>query len=63
MPDAVRAALVDGQGPHHPYLMLVRAVESASFYDIRSASDNVMMGVPEVNRAVLRALAAAKQLD
>ena len=61
--DAVRAALVDGQGPHHPYLMLVRAVESASFYDIRSASDNVMMGVPEVNRAVLRALAAARQLD
>jgi c-di-GMP phosphodiesterase len=61
--DAVRAALVDEQGPHHAYLELVRAVESASIYDIRSAADNVMMGVPEVNRAVLRALAAAKQLD
>ena len=61
--EAVRAALVDESGPHHPYLELVRAVESASIYDIRSAADNVMMGVREVNRAVLRALAAAKQLD
>ena len=61
--EAVRAALADESGPHHPYLELVRAVESASIYDIRSAADNVMMGVREVNRAVLRALAAAKQLD
>jgi EAL and modified HD-GYP domain-containing signal transduction protein len=61
--EAVRAALVDESGPHHPYLELVRAVESASIYDIRAAADNVLMGVREVNRAVLRALAAAKQLD
>jgi EAL and modified HD-GYP domain-containing signal transduction protein len=61
--DAVRAALVRGEGPHHPYLELVRAIESASVYDIRSAADALMMSVTTVNRAVLRALAAARQLD
>lgn len=61
--EGVRSALVDASGPYHPYLELVRAVESASIYDIRSAADALMMSVPEVNRAVLRALAAARQLD
>ena len=61
--EAVRAALVDGSGAHHPYLELVRAVESASVFDIRSAAEHILMGLPEVNRAVLRALAAARQLD
>ncbi len=63
VPEAVRAALVDGQGPHYPYLELVRAVESSSIYDIRSAAEALMIDVPEVNRAVLRALAAARLLD
>jgi EAL and modified HD-GYP domain-containing signal transduction protein len=63
VPEAVRAALVDDDGPHFPYLELVRAVESASVYDIRAASDNILLAVAEVNRAVLRALAAARQLD
>ena len=61
--ESIRSALVDGRGPHQPYLALVQAVESASIYDIRSASDAVLMGVADVNRAVLRALAAARQLD
>jgi EAL and modified HD-GYP domain-containing signal transduction protein len=63
VPDGVRAALVDEDGPLFPYLELVRAVESASVYDIRAASDNMLLAVAEVNRAVLRALAAARQLD
>jgi EAL and modified HD-GYP domain-containing signal transduction protein len=61
--DPVRAALVDDCGPHHPYLELVRAIESASVYDIRSAAEHILMGMPEVNRAVLQALAKARQLD
>jgi len=61
--DAVREALVDGGGPHQPYLALVQAVESASVYDIRAAADALMMAVPAVNKAVLRALVAARQLD
>lgn len=61
--EPVRAALADGAGPHHPYLELVRAVEAASVYDIRAAADALLMSVSEVNRAVLRALAAARQID
>ena len=61
--DAVRAALVCGDGPLQPYLALVQAVESAVLMDIRSSADALMMVVPAVNRAVLRALLAARQLD
>ena len=61
--DAVRAVLVHGNGPLMPFLTLVQAVESASIYDIRAAADNLLMTVPAVNRAVLRALVAARQLD
>jgi len=63
VPDTVRAALVDGQGPYHAQLDLVRAIEAESVFDIRSAADATMLGLPEVNRAVLRALAGARQLD
>lgn len=61
--EAVRAALVDEAGPHQPYLALVRAVESASVYDLRECADALMMSVGAVNRATLRALVAARQLD
>ena len=61
--EAVRAALLDDGGPLHPYLALVQAVESAALHDIRSAADDLMMAVPAVNRAVLRALVAARHLD
>jgi EAL and modified HD-GYP domain-containing signal transduction protein len=63
VPDAVRAALVDQSGPHFPNLELVRAVESESVYDIRAAAEMAVVALPEMNRAVLRALTAAKQLD
>ena len=61
--DAVRAALAHGNGPLMPFLTLVQAVESASIYDIRAAAEALLMAVPAVNRAVLRALVAARQLD
>jgi len=63
VPDAVRAALVEEAGPYHSQLELVRAVEAESVYDIRAAAEATMLGLPDVNRAVLRALAGAKQLD
>ncbi|HSW27546.1 MAG TPA: HDOD domain-containing protein, partial [Burkholderiaceae bacterium] len=63
VPEAVRAALVDQSGPYHAQLELVRAVEAESVFDIRSAAEATMLGLPEVNRAVLRALAGARQLD
>jgi EAL and modified HD-GYP domain-containing signal transduction protein len=61
--EAVRAALVDGEGPHQPYLALVQAIESASLLDIRAATEALMMTAAAVNQAVLRALVAARQLD
>jgi EAL and modified HD-GYP domain-containing signal transduction protein len=63
VPESVRQALVDQSGPYHAQLELVRAVEAESVYDIRAAAEATMLGLPEVNRAVLRALAGAKQLD
>ena len=56
-------ALVKGQGPFAPYLSLVNALEDGSPFDLRAASDSLMMGVQEINRALLRALTAAAQLD
>lgn len=61
--EVVRAALVDGAGPHQPYLALVQAVEAASLLDIRACADTLMMTPQAVNHAVLRALVAARQLD
>jgi len=63
VPEAVRAALADQAGPYHAQLELVRAIESESVIDIRNAAEATMLGLPEVNRAVLRALAGARQLD
>ena len=60
---AVSAALVHRNGPLWPYLTLVQAVEAASIYDIRAAAEDLLMAVPAVNRAVLRALVSARQLD
>jgi EAL and modified HD-GYP domain-containing signal transduction protein len=61
--DAVREALVHASGPHQPYLALVQAIESAALFDIRAATDALMMTTGAVNQATLRALVAARQLD
>ena len=63
VPPRVHQALVEGSGPYAPFLDLVRAIESASLSDFRSAADALMMSVAEINRAQLRALAAAVELD
>jgi EAL and modified HD-GYP domain-containing signal transduction protein len=41
----------------------VRAVESESLFDFRDAADTLMMSVSEINRAQLRALMAASELE
>ena len=63
VPARVVQALVKRQGPFAPYLNLVNALEDGSPFDLRAASDSLMMGVQEINRALLRALTAAAQLD
>jgi len=63
VPQRVYQALVDGSGPYQPYFDLVKSVESESLFDFRDAADTLMMSVVEINRAQLRALMAAAQLD
>jgi c-di-GMP phosphodiesterase len=63
VPERVQQALVKGSGPFQPYLSLVNALEEGSPFDLRAASDQLMVGVHEINRALLRALTAAAQLD
>jgi len=63
VPDRVVQALVGNAGPYHPYVELVRAVEGESLFDVRAAAENLLLGIGEINRAQLRALAAAAQLE
>ena len=63
VPDRVRQALLGEEGPFLPYLELVQAIEQESVIDIREAADRLMVGLSEVNRALLAALATAAQLE
>jgi c-di-GMP phosphodiesterase len=63
VPETVRTALVDGQGPFHPFLDIVHAVENESIYDIRETAERLLLGEAAINRATLRALASAALLQ
>ena len=63
VPQHVFDALVQGTGRYLPYLELVRAVEQESVFDMRNAAEALMLSAAEVNRALLRALIAARQLE
>ncbi len=63
VPESVRAALVDARGPFQPLLEVVTAVENESIYDIRQAAERLLLGENAINRATLRALASAAQLQ
>lgn len=63
VPERVHQALVDGSGPYQPYLRLVKAMEQGVRSDIREAADAAFLGLEEINAALLRALAVARELD
>ena len=63
VPERVAQALIENGGPYQPYVELVQAVEGQSLFDIRAADDRLLLGIGEINRAQLRALAAAAQLE
>lgn len=63
MPERVRQALVEGEGPYAPYLQLVRAIEAESAFDFRDAAETLLLGPGEINHAVLTALGKAAQLE
>ena len=63
LPERVLQALRGEGGPYQPYLNLVRAIEQESVLDIRDCCERLFLGLAEVNRALLLALRAARQLD
>jgi EAL and modified HD-GYP domain-containing signal transduction protein len=63
VPERVRQALLGEPGPFLPYLDLVQAIEQESVIDIRDAADRLMVGLSEVNRALLASLATAAQFE
>lgn len=63
VPERVAQALRGEGGPYQAYLELVRAIEQESIYDMRERAEALMLGTATVNRAVLVALRAARQLD
>lgn len=63
VPERVRLALLTESGPYWPYLQLVQAVEQEALYDIREASERLLLQPLEVNAALLAALKSARQLD
>ncbi|MES2958185.1 MAG: HDOD domain-containing protein [Pseudomonadota bacterium] len=63
VPDSVRQVLVDGEGPYQPFLEVVRAVENESLFDVRDSAERLLLGVGEINRAVLKALAQAVEIQ
>jgi c-di-GMP phosphodiesterase len=63
VPERVRQALLGEEGPFLPYLELVQAIEQESVIDIRERAERLMVGLGEVNRALLAALATAGQLE
>jgi c-di-GMP phosphodiesterase len=61
--EAVQQAVLGQGGLFAPYLALVRAVEQEAAYDTREAAEGLMLSMAEVNRALLAALLAGRQLD
>lgn len=63
VPERVQQALRGDGGPYQPYLELLRAVEQEALFDVRECSERLMLGPSELNRALLNALSAARQLE
>ncbi|MES2227555.1 MAG: HDOD domain-containing protein [Pseudomonadota bacterium] len=63
VPERVRQALAENSGPYQPYVELVQAIEGEALFEFRDAADKLMMSVSEINRAELRALMAASELE
>ena len=61
--ERVHETLVEESGPYHPYMEMVRAIEAESLYDFRLAAGNLLLSVEAINRAQMRALAAAAKLE
>jgi EAL and modified HD-GYP domain-containing signal transduction protein len=62
MPQRVQDSLL-ASGPYAPYLSLLRAIEGGSPPDVVAAARHALVGLGELNRAVLKGLSQAWELD
>jgi EAL and modified HD-GYP domain-containing signal transduction protein len=63
VPERVYQALAENTGPYEPYFKLVQAIENSSVYDMREAADALFMTFGDINQAIIKAMAAATDLD
>jgi EAL and modified HD-GYP domain-containing signal transduction protein len=63
LPDAMRAALIEGDGPYAPYLLLARACERFDQDAVAALADQHGFVADEVNLAHVDALIWAEELD
>lgn len=63
VPERVHQALAENSGPYQPFIELVQAVEASSLFDFRQSAETLMLSTTEINRAVLRSLMAASELE
>jgi len=63
VPERVAQALVENMGAHAPGLALCVAVEAGLPFEILETTEALMLTPGDVNRAVLKALVAARQLQ
>jgi EAL and modified HD-GYP domain-containing signal transduction protein len=63
VPEQVYLALAEGGGPYEPYLSLVQAIEQGTGHDVVEGAQRAMLEVEAVNRALLKALSNADQVE
>lgn len=63
LPDAVRQALVEGQGPYHPYLMLAKACDHFDVEGIRAGSRRLGVPLRRINQIQTDAMIWARHMD
>jgi EAL and modified HD-GYP domain-containing signal transduction protein len=61
--EGVYSALAEGTGPYAPYCRLVEAMEGNALDEIRNACDLMLVAPVQTNRALLKALANASELE
>jgi EAL and modified HD-GYP domain-containing signal transduction protein len=63
VPERVHQALRGDGGPFGAHLELLQAIEAESMFDIREKSEVLLIGAADLNRALLAALKAARDLQ
>lgn len=63
VPERVYQVLAEHTGPYEPYFKLVQAIEGSSLFDLKDAADALMLSFDDINPALVKAMAAAGQLD